>query len=102
MTKETSSSALKKNQLIAEVAHRSGESKATTRAILDAAADVTRDALSEGMGVFLIGVGKLEVHERGEKTARNLHTGERVVVPKRNVILFRPSESVKAAINPAE
>lgn len=90
---------MKKQDLIDKVAELSGKPKVLVREVLDAAADATRQALSRREEVFLFGVGKLSVSARGAKKARNIHTGEPVTVPPRNVVLFRPSDSVVDAAN---
>lgn len=90
---------MKKNDLVDRVAKSSGLPKGTVRAVLDEAASVARATLAAGDEVFLFGLGKLSVTRRGEKVARNLHTGESVIVPPRNVAVYRPSTSVDDAIN---
>ena len=90
---------MRKFELIEAVAEASGHSKAVVREVLDAAADAVRKALRSGSDVFLFGLGKLSIRRRGEKRARDLRTGESVTVPPRNVALYRPSDSVDAAVN---
>lgn len=88
-----------KNEFITRTAHVSGEAKTTVRRVLDAAAAVTRRAVFSGDSVMLFGLGKINVVQRGEKRARNLHTGETVIVPPRNVVLLQPSDSLVEAAN---
>lgn len=90
---------MKKKELVTSVAEASGRSKVEVRAVFSATVDAVRDALSRGEEVFLFGLGKLSVSSRGERPARNLHTGERVMVPPRKVALFHASDSVLAATN---
>jgi DNA-binding protein HU-beta len=90
---------MKKNELIARVASDAGCSQDVARSVLDAAADAAREALSEGSEVFLFGLGKLVVSSRGEKKARNIRTGEPVIVPPRRAAVFKASTSVERALN---
>lgn len=90
---------MKKNELIKRVAYVSGKPQDVVRHVLDATAAVVRKAVSKGDSVFLFGLGVLRVVERGEKMARNLHTGDKVVVPPRRVVVLRPSDSVNDAAN---
>lgn len=90
---------MKKNELIAAVAASSSLSQDVVRRCLDTTADVVRETLGEGGDVFLFGLGKLEVSLRGPKKARNLQTGETVVVPERCVAVYKPSVSVDDAVN---
>lgn len=85
--------------MIVLTAQRSGQTQAATRQVLDAAADVAREALAKGREVFILGLGKLVLTQRGERKARNPRTGEPAIVPPRTVVLFRASESVTRAAN---
>lgn len=88
-----------KQEFINRTAHVSGETKTTVRRVLDAAAAVTRRAVGKGESVMLFGLGKLHVVQRGEKRARNIRTGEAVIVPPRNAVLLQPSDSLVEAAN---
>lgn len=90
-----------KHEFIKRVAYVSGESAGTVRMILSSAAAVTKKAISKGDSVFLFGLGKLDVVQRGEKRARNLHTGETVMVPPRKVVTLQPSTALTQAANEA-
>lgn len=90
---------MKKHDLVDTIAKSSGVSRATVRDVLDAAANAVRGTLATGEPVFLFGLGKLSISERGEKVARNLRTGEAVIVPPRKVAVYRPSTSVDDAVN---
>lgn len=69
------------------------------RDVLDAAAIVTRDTISRGESVMLFGLGKLHTVQRGEKRARNIRTGETVIVPPRRAVLLQPSDALVEAAN---
>lgn len=88
-----------KNELIKRVAFVSGKPQETVRSVLDAALAVVRRAVSKGDSVMLFGIGKLRVVERGEKQARNIHTGAIVIVPPRKVVVLQPSDPLNEAAN---
>jgi nucleoid DNA-binding protein len=88
-----------KGEFIKRTAFISGQSQAVVRNVLDAARAVAKKAVSKGDSVMLFGLGKLHVVQRGEKRARNLHTGETVIVPPRNAVLLQPSDSLVEAAN---
>lgn len=90
---------MKKAELIKAVAEKSGETAVTVRKLVDTIRDVVTDAVNHKQEVFLLGLGKLEVRERGPRPARNLHTGSKVVVPARQAVVFLPSDSLRAAAN---
>ena len=90
---------MKKHELIDSVAEESGFTRVQVRTLLDSVSRVVHDAVNAGGDVFLAGLGKLSVSHRGPRKARDLHKRIAVIVPPRYVILFRPSESLKAAAN---
>ncbi len=88
-----------KNELIKRVAFVSGQPSGVVRGVLDATSAVVRRAVSKGESVMLFGLGKIKVVERGEKMARNIWTGESVVVPPRKVVVLQPSDPLNEAAN---
>jgi len=92
---------MKKLDLIDRVAEASGQSKAIVRAVLEAVVSVALSAVRAGDDVRLFGLGKLYVSHRAEKPARNIWTGDMVIVPPRRVVLFRASDALNASANEA-
>lgn len=88
-----------KKDLIDAVASATGKPKVAVREVLDALSDVTHAALSVGDSVMLAGLGRVSVSKRGQKLARNLRTGEPIIVPPRNAVLFAASDSLIKAVN---
>lgn len=90
---------MKKADLIKAVAAKSGETSVVVRQVLDATREVVQAAVNKHDEVFLLGLGKLEVRQRDQRPARNLHTGAKVMVPARSVVVFLPSDGLRAAAN---
>lgn len=88
-----------KKDLIDNVAALSGKPKTVVREVLDALCDVSTAALATGDSVMLAGLGKLSVSRRGEKRARNLKTGDVIIVPPRNAVMLSASDSLLKAVN---
>jgi integration host factor subunit alpha len=57
------------------------------------------DTLVRGETVKLSGFGTFTVRSKGERVGRNPKTGVEVPIEKRRVMLFKPSEVLKAHIN---
>lgn len=91
-----------KGDFIKRTSTISGQPQTAVREVLDAAAAVARNAISKGESVFLFGLGKLYSVQRGEKRARNIRTGETVMVPPRKAVLLQPSDSLVEAANEAK
>ena len=90
---------MKKNEMIDQVAAASGQPKVLVRSVLDATTNVVRKALLRHEPVLLLGLGKIFVLHRGERRARNIHTGEQVIVPPRTVAHLTPSSGLLKALN---
>lgn len=88
-----------KHELIRETAAEAGHPHGVVRDVLDAAANVARAAVARGESVMLFGLGKLHSVQRGQKRARNIRTGETVMVPPRRAVLLQPSDSLVEAAN---
>lgn len=88
-----------KNDLIKNVSDKTGQTRETVRAIFDATLESTLESIRKGEDVMLIGLGKLTTLKRGPKSARNIRTGESVVVAPRTVAHFRPSTQLASAAN---
>ncbi|MGB1027518.1 MAG: HU family DNA-binding protein, partial [Rhodospirillaceae bacterium] len=57
------------------------------------------EALVEGETVKISSFGSFSVREKGERIGRNPKTGEEVPILPRRVLVFRPSQLLKARIN---
>lgn len=90
---------MKKADLIAAMAEKSGLSKKEAEKALNAFTDSVADALRAGDKIQLIGFGTFEVSERAERTGRNPHTGEEMVIPAAKSPKFKPGKALKDKIN---
>jgi DNA-binding protein HU-beta len=90
---------MNKNGLVAEVAKRTGASKADVARMVDASMDVIRDAVSRGDRVSLVGFGTFERKRRNRRIARNPRKPETpIVVPPRDLPWFTPGKEFKEMI----
>ncbi len=90
---------MNKNGLVAEVAKRTGSSKAETARAVDAAMDVIREAVAKGERVSLVGFGTFERKRRNRRIARNPRKPETpIVVPARDLPWFIPGKEFKQMV----
>lgn len=90
---------MNKNGLIAEVAARTGASKAEAGRVIDGLLGVIREAVARGERVSLVGFGTFERRRRNERIARNPRQPETpIVVPARDLPRFTPSKEFKDAV----
>lgn len=90
---------MNKNGLVAEVAKRTGSSKADVARVVDASMDVIRETVARGDRVSLVGFGTFERKRRNRRIARNPRKPETpIVVPARDLPWFNPGKEFKEMI----
>ena len=90
---------MNKNDLIAEVARKSGMSKRDAAAVIDALFETISGQLERGSGVRIQGFGSFGVAQRNSRLGRNPRTGQQIQIPARSVPRFAPGKALLLAIN---
>ena len=90
---------MNKSDLVDAVAGSADMSKAQAAHAVDAVLDGISRALSNGDSVALVGFGTFSVRHRNARSGRNPRTGEKVVVPAKNVPMFKPGKGVRDRLN---
>ena len=78
-----------------------GLSRAESAKLVEQVLGEVGDSLVSGKAVKLSGFGTFIVRSKGERVGRNPKTGVEVPIEQRRVMLFKPSEVLKAHINSA-
>lgn len=60
------------------------------------------DALADGKSVKISGFGTFSVRQKGRRVGRNPKTGVEVPILPRRVLVFRPSQILRDAVNVPE
>lgn len=90
---------MNKNELVAEVAKRTGASKADIARMIDASMDVIRETVTRGDRVSLVGFGTFERKRRNKRIARNPRKPQTpIVVPARDLPWFTPGKEFREMI----
>ncbi|RMH51135.1 MAG: HU family DNA-binding protein [Zetaproteobacteria bacterium] len=97
-----SASAMGDKELARAMAKRSGLSVEQAEAALAAFKSVVVTQVKSGDAVRLKGFGKFTMQERKAHTGRNPRTGEKMTIPARNVLRFKPFQAVKEQLNPKQ
>jgi len=87
-----------KQELVREVASRTGMKKADVVKIIDSLVEVLRTQLAERKKVRINGLGIFNVVKRNKKTVRNPQTGKKMTVPEKNVVKFKAAKALNDAI----
>jgi DNA-binding protein HU-beta len=88
-----------KNDLIAEVADRTGLSRADATKAVDYVFDIITDALKKGDEVRLVGFGTFTVSNRAATEGRNPRTGETIKIPASKQPKFKAGKGLKDSVN---
>lgn len=73
--------------------------KLETDACVNATLDAITEALAKGEEVNIPGFGKFTVSQRDARMGKNPATGEDITIPAQNVVRFKPSRTMKEAVN---
>jgi integration host factor subunit alpha len=96
---DTSGRTLTRADLTDAVYRRVGLSRSESASLVESVLDEVCDALVRGETVKLSSFGSFVVRSKGERIGRNPKTGVEVPITPRRVMVFKPSNSLKAAIN---
>lgn len=91
---------MNKNMLSKEVAVSEKVTLTTAFKTVDGALRVIAETLAKGESIVLRGFGTFSVVDKPERTVRNIHTGEPLVIPAHKSVLFRPSKAIVEPLNP--
>lgn len=82
---------MNKTDLVNEIAAKAGLNKVSAKAALDACLESIEQALANDDKVQLIGFGTFQVVEKDARTGVNPRTGEKIEIPARKVVKFKPA-----------
>lgn len=86
---------MNKTDLINEIAAKAGLNKQGAKAALNATLESISQALANGEKVALIGFGTFSVVEKEARTGINPMTKEKIQIPARKVVKFKPGADLQ-------
>ena len=90
---------MNKADLIAAIAAKTGETKKSAEASVNAFVDVITESLVEGDKVQLVGFGSFEVRKRAARKGRNPQTKEAIKIPASKAPVFKAGKALKDLVN---
>jgi len=90
---------MNKSSLIEAMATEAGLTKADAGRALDAFIKSVTKSLAKGEKVSLIGFGTFKTSERAARVGRNPMTNEKVDIPARTAVSFKPGAALKEEVN---
>ncbi len=89
---------LRKSDLVALVGARTNLNRTQASNVVSAVFDVMFEALSEEKRVAITGFGTFDVRASRERTGVKPGTSERITIPARKRVGFKPSSPLKNAV----
>jgi nucleoid DNA-binding protein len=84
-----------KADIVASIADKTGLTKKEVASVVNQFFTEVKGSLINHKHIEIRGFGTFKVVERNSRKARNPHTGEAVLVPRRHVPVFKPSRAIK-------
>ena len=89
---------MNKNELVAEVAAKTGLTKKDAEKAVLALVDTVTEAVVKGDKVMLVGFGSFETKTREARIGRNPKTKEAINIPATRAPLFKAGKALKDAV----
>ena len=93
---------MKKPEMIELISLQAGVRKLDVEQVYDAIIEYWKKELLCGENVVITGLGTFRIHNRQTKKGINPRTGEIITVAPRKAITFKPSISLKKALDQEE
>ena len=90
---------MNKADLIAAIAAKTGETKKSAEASVNAFVDVITESLVKGDKVQLVGFGSFEVRKRAARKGRNPQTKEEIKIPASKAPVLKAGKALKDLVN---
>lgn len=90
-----------KAELVDKICEQLGLSRKDGLRLVNQMFDIIKDSLADGKMVKISGFGKFVVRHKKSRLGRNPYDKTPLVITERNVLVFKPSQVLKAQLNPA-
>jgi len=90
--------AVTKKEIVKQISERIGLTQLKTKEIVQLTFDAIVDTLLADKRIELRNFGVFEVKQRKARKARNPRTGEKVDVPPKNVVTFKPGKEMEERV----
>ncbi len=87
-----------KADMAASLFNEMGLNKKEARELVDLFFQELEASLADGEQIRLSGFGNFYLRDKSERPGRNPKTGEKVPIPARRVVTFRPGQKLKARV----
>jgi len=93
------SDTLTKASLAEALSQRIGLTKKESAELIEVTLELMKEALSDGEKVKISGFGNFVVRDKSARRGRNPQTSEDIIIARRRVLTFKPSQLLRSALN---
>jgi len=90
-----------KADIVVAIYEKVGISKTESSDVVESVFEILKETLERREKVKISGFGTFVVKEKNSRKGRNPQTGAGITITARNVLTFKPSQVLKAAMNDA-
>lgn len=90
---------MKKAEIIAALAERTGVSKADAERVYNETFNIFKEELSKKNSVSVNGFGTFKISERAAREGRNPMTGEKIQIAASKSVSFKVAKDLKESVN---
>ena len=88
-----------KAEIVEQIYERVGFSKKEAAELVEKVFEIMKETLAEGEKVKISGFGNFVVRDKAARRGRNPQTSEEIIIARRRVLTFRPSQVLRTALN---
>ena len=89
---------MNKSDLINAIAEKADVKKETAKKTLEAFLSTTKEALSKGDRISLVGFGTFSISKRNARVGRNPQTGKEINIPAKKVVKFKAGADLSNSV----
>jgi integration host factor subunit alpha len=93
------SETLTKAKLVEHLHERVGVSKKEASELVEEVFSIMRNSLSSGEKVKISGFGNFLIRDKSARRGRNPQTNEEIIIARRRVLTFKPSQVLRTVLN---
>ena len=86
-------------ELVEQISSQSNQSQSSTNSFIHELVQIIEGGLKKSGSVSISGFGKFELRWMNERTGTNPQTGEEIVIPGQNKVVFKPYKALREDVN---
>jgi integration host factor subunit alpha len=88
-----------KSDIVEEISRQHGLYRKESVTLVDSVFKLIEKGLEKGEEIKISGFGRFEVKQKAARLARNIRTGEPLVIDARRTLSFKASEQLRSRLN---